>query len=421
MKASFIPPAFDLPFAWTLDLSFPFIAKLLFNLDSIQIHKDDQHLISGLKNKRLLYLSNYPTNLEPAIAYYVANEMGSRFHFMASRSLFNLGFGVIGELIKRVGAFSIITGSADRDAIKMARKILSEPAGKLVLYPEGIMSGENDNLASFLPGVAQIAFGGLEDALKKDPSAELIVQPAFVKYLISGSKESILREIENSLQRIERKLRLFPGGRTILRRFLTIGRVLLEETEFELGVPKSEIEGKDFDYRLGRARHTALNQAGNILNIKFKDTDHAIDKIRQLLAVLDHLDTDFQFAKEKGLTPQNIRRARQLVDTAYTFIITKPKNLIQFPSAERLMEWIGSFEKHVFGKSGDRARKAEVLLAPSFSLNEYLKTYQSNKREGISHLMTDIRNSMETLVERGRNLSEPIVPPYSVGLDLHIG
>ncbi len=422
MKSSFIPPSFELPVALTLDLSFPILSKLLVNLDGVDISREDQKYLREFRNKRLLYLSNHPTEVEPIIAYYVANEIGSRFHFMASRNIFNLGFGLVGEVIKRVGAFSIVTGSADRDAIKMSRKILSEPEGKLVLYPEGMMSGENDNLVSFMPGVAQVAYGGLEDALKKDPSAQLLVLPTVVKYKISGSKESILRSVEESLQRIERKLKVYPGGRTLLRRFLTIGRVLLEETEFELGVPKVDIDGKDFDYRLGRARHTALNQAASILNVQFKDTDHAIEKIRQLFMALDSLEGGTPLpTTPKEISPQNIRRAKQLVDTAYTFLITKPKNLVQHPSAERLFEWICSFERHVFGKSEDRPRRAHVLIGTAFSLEPYHRIYLSNKKEGIAALMVEIRRQMETLVEKGKSLTEPVVAPYSVGLDINIG
>jgi hypothetical protein len=422
MKSSFIPPAFDLPVALTLDFTFPILSKFLFNLDGVDISREDQKALRELKNKRLLYLSNHPSDVEPAIAYYVANEIGARFHFMASRNIFNWGFGLVGELIKRVGAFSILSGSADREAIKTARKILSNPDGKLVMYPEGMMSGENDSLVSFMPGVAQLAFWGLEDALKKDPSSQLLIQPSFVKYKISGSKDSILKQVEESLQRIERKLKIFPGGRTLLRRFLTVGRVLLEETEYELGVPKSDIEGKDFDYRLGRARHTALNQAANILNVKFKDTDHAIEKIRQLFITIDSLEAGSPLpTTPKELSPQSIRRAKQLVDTAYTFLITKPKNLVQHPSAERLFEWISSFERHVFGKTEERARKAHVLIAPAFSLEPYHQIFLTNKREGISALMSEIRKQMEVLVEKGKNLTEPLVAPYSVGLDINIG
>ncbi len=422
MKSSFIPPSFELPFVLGLDLSFPILSKLLFNLDGIELPREDERVLSEIKDKRVLYLSNHPSDVEPAVAYYVANSIGTRFNFMASRSIFNWGFGLVGEVIKRVGAFSVLSGSPDRDALKTAKGILASPKGKLVMYPEGMMSGENDNLVSFMPGVAQVGFWGLDAALSKEPGAELYIQPTFVKYKISGSRESILREIESSLGRIEKKLRLYPGGRTLLRRFLTVGRVLLEETEFELGIPKSEIDGKDFDYRLGRARHTALNLAASILNVSFSDSDNAIQKIRDLFTAIDCLEAGMPLpSTPTNLTPQNIRRAKQLVDTAYTFIITKPKNLIQWPSAERLIEWIYSFEKHIYGKTEFRARRAYVLVSPAFPISKYYPNYLNNKKEGIQSLMNRIQEEMEILLERGKRISEPLVPPYSVGLDLQIG
>lgn len=422
MKDSFIPPRFEFPIALGLDFGFPILTKLLFNIDGVEISKDDELRLKEIKNKRVMYLSNQPSELEPVIAYHIASKIGTRFHFMTSRSIFNWGFGLVGEVIKRVGAFSVISGSLNRSAIRTAKQILSLSDGKLVMYPEGMMSGENDNLVSFMPGVAQVSFWGLEAALEKEPHAELWIQPSFVKYKISGTRDSILADIETSLSRIERKLKLYPGGRTLLRRFLTVGRVMLEETEFELGIPKSETNGKDFDYRLGRARHTALNLAASILNVKFHESDNAIQKLRLLFMALDSLEAGAPLSSTpKKLTDQNIRRAKQLVDTAYAFIITKPKNLIQWPSAERLMEWICSFEKHIFGKTEARARKAHVVVAPAFSIAPFYQTYKTNKKDGIQSLLIEIRKEMEALLERGKNESEPIVPPYSVGLDLQIG
>ncbi|MDF3818559.1 1-acyl-sn-glycerol-3-phosphate acyltransferase [Leptospira sp. 96542] len=421
MKSSFIPPSIEFPVALSLDFGLPVLSKILYNLDGIVIPKEDELLLREIRDKRVLYLSNQPSEVEPAIAYYVASKIGTRFHFMASRGIFDWGFGLVGEVIKRVGAFSVLSGIADRDAIKTCKKILANPTGKLVMYPEGIMSGENDNLVSFMPGVAQLAYWSLEAAMEHEPGAELYLQPTFVKYKLAGSRESILKTVESSLARMEKKLKLYPGGRTLLRRFLTVGRVLLEETEYELGIPKSDIEGKDFDYRLGRARHTALNLAAKILNVKFLDTDNALQKIRELFTALDCLEAGMPLASTPKLSDVNIRRAKQLVDTAYTFLITKPKNLIQWPSAERLMEWIYSFEKHMFGKSEYRARKAYVLATKAFPLSPYYHLYTNNKKEGIQAVMTEIRHEMETLMERGRLLSEPLVPPYSVGLDLQIG
>ena len=173
---------------------------------------------------------------------------------------------------------------------------------------------------------------------------------------------------------------------------------------------------------MGRARHTALNLAGQILNLKFQDSDNAIQKIRILFHTLDRIEAGIPLeSTPKHLTDQNIRRAKQLVETAYAFLIAQPKSLIQWPSAERLMEWICSFERHIFGKSEMRAKKAYVYATPSIPLASYFQKYKTNKKESYHLLLGDIRKEMEKLLERGKKESEPLVPPYSVGLDLQIG
>lgn len=85
------------------------------------------------------------------------------------------------------------------------------------------------------------------------------------------------------------------------------------------------------------------------------------------------------------------------------------------------MEWICSFEKHIFGKTEMRPRKAHVVVGPAFSLAPYFQTYKSQKKDAIQSLLAEIRKQMEILMERGKKESEPMVPPYSVGLDLEIG
>ncbi|GIX41567.1 MAG: hypothetical protein KatS3mg129_1300 [Leptospiraceae bacterium] len=263
----FIPPGFNLPLLWTLDLSFPILAKLIQNLEEIEISKEDRNYLRTLRNYRLIYASNHPTTTEPIVAYYVANVMGSRFNYMASRQVFDWGNGLVGKLIQNVGAFSVLPGTSDREAIKTARKILSSPSGKLVLFPEGEpTSGENDHLMPFQPGIAQLAFWSYEDIIKTEPEEDLYILPAFVKYIIKGTDAQIKGELHQSLQRIEKKLGIDPKNKNLLRRFLTIGRILLEEAERIYNI-KPEKE-KGWDYRIGRVRHQILDNIANKFHIK---------------------------------------------------------------------------------------------------------------------------------------------------------
>ncbi len=413
MKEFFIPPKFEAPLAWAFDLAFPILSRSLFNLQNVYISELDARKLRTLSRERVLYFSNHPTTIEPPVAYYVANKMGSRFHFMASRNVFDWGEGFVGEVIRRVGAFSVLSGGADKDAIKMSRKILSTPQGKLAIYPEGMCSGENDNLLPFLPGTAQIGFWGLEDARKQEPNADIIVLPAFVKYILTGTRSQLLEEIESSIDAIERELHLNPGNRNLLRRFLMVGRFLLERTEEEYKI--SPTPDQDYEYRVGRVRHETLNRAGNLLNLQFDPEANAIDKIRELFTVLDAIEAGFSAKGQKPIPKPTIRQARIETEKAYTFLVTKPHHLVSYPTAERFVEWLTRYETLLFGKSAFRPREAHVQFAPFFRLGEYWESYKKDKKSTVQSLTNRLRTDLETLLKKSIPMTSPIVTPEELG------
>ncbi len=414
-KNFFISHEIDYPFLWGMDLSLPYILKFALNIEGVDISDSERTLLRSLNSERLLYFSNHPSTIEPPVAYYVANVIGSRFYYMASRNVFNWGFGIVGSLIKKVGAFSVLSGGADREAVKMAKSILAGKAGKLVIYPEGMCSGENDNLVPFMPGIAQIGFWGLEDARKSDPKADVKVLPAFVKYLLTGTKESQTKEIQSSLERIEGYLKIVPGNKNLLRRFLTVGRVLMEDAEKEYGIHYDS--EKDYNFRVGAIRHAAINRAAEKLGIQFKEDEDAIQKIREVFTVLDGIVSGL--GKEKvSISKAELVYVQKDVDRAYLFLVIKPEYLLSYPSAERFMEWIYRFENLIFGKTNPRPRRARVIFSRPFGLSDYYESYKENKKNTVEAVTVRLRKDIETLLEKAVRFSSPIVEPFDVGEDL---
>ncbi|MBX7058050.1 MAG: 1-acyl-sn-glycerol-3-phosphate acyltransferase [Leptospirales bacterium] len=409
---AFIPPEFHLPTAWALDAALPAIMKAALNLDAIDISREDRRLLRTLRHGRLLYMSNHPSTVEPPVAYAVANAMGSRFHYMASRVVFNWYGGILGEIIRRLGAFSVLAGAGDRESIRTARRILAAPDGKLVIYPEGMMSGENDNLLTFMPGAMQLAFWGLEDARKTSPAADIPVLCAFVKYLMSASPRQQLQEIEESLRRLEFRLGIDPGGKGLLRRFLTIGRVLLEQSEREYHIPMAS--ETDYEYRVGRARHAALNAAAETLGIELDVREDALGKMRALFAAVESMEAGFPGALKHRPDSARLEEARRHMERAYTFLVVRREYLLSRPTAERCYEWLTRFETVVHGESKPRPRRARLLLARPFYIGDYYEAYKENRRHGMALAMERVRRELENLMARGALLSEPIVPAYQI-------
>lgn len=415
----FIPPSFNLPFAWTVDAAFPVIIKLYMNLDEIEVAPEDRRMLRNLRKDRLIFFSNHPSTSEPPVAYNVANIMGTRFRYMASRQVFQQTFGIVGRFIQSLGAFSVIAGAPDRESLRTARGSLAEPGGKLVLYPEGEpTSGENDNLLPFQPGIAQLGFWGLEDARKIEPDADITVLPSFVKYIYTGTEARIKADLHSSIARIERRHRIDPQNKNLLRRFLTVGRVLLEESEQNYQITPAA--RRDFDYRVGRLRHTILDGVADRLAVP--NYDHkadAIAKLRRLLAVLELYSVGAaDQAKLPAVSPQDLEWAEVECGKAYDFIVVKPEYLISRPTPERFYEWLTRFENYSFGKSTPRSRKAVVSFAVPFRLSEYYEEYKADRHLGLERLLKRLRRDLQTLLEASLDLSSPIVRPYDVGEDM---
>ena len=121
---------------------------------------------------------------------------------------------------------------------------------ELVIFPEGEpMCSENDNLMPFQSGIIKLGFSALSDARETDPTADITILPAFIKYVIMTPKDQVKKNLENHISKIEAKLGASAGGRNLLRRFLMVGRILQEQAEKEYGI---EVVNDDYNYRIGK-------------------------------------------------------------------------------------------------------------------------------------------------------------------------
>ncbi len=411
----FIPSSFNLPVAWAVDFSLPILLKQLQNLDGVVIKPEDTKMLRSIREERLLYFSNHPTTSEPPVAYYVANLMGARFHFMAARQVFEWGGGLVGRFIQSLGAFSVLAGAADRESIKAARALLSQERGKLVVYPEGEpTSGENDNLLPFQAGAAQLGIWALEDARKEDPNADILVLPTFVKYVMTGTEAHLRADLHTAIKNVEAKLGVEPGNRNLLRRFLAAGRFMLEQAEKHYGIPMAA--EKDYDYRVGRVRHFILDNVAERLGLTSYDKkSDAIVKLRHLLAVLEMILVKFPDPRLPNPPQSDIEWAQRECQKAYDFIVIKPEYLLSRPTAERFYEWLARFETYLDGTTNPRPRKAHVFFAKPFRLSEYYTDYKKEKKATVEKLTARLRADTQALLDQALPLTEPLVRPYDIG------
>lgn len=423
MKRFFIPPDFNLAAAWFADATLPASLRTYQNIHELEITPADREMLRSLRHNRLLFFTNHPSQAEPMIAYHIANVMGSRFHYMATRRAFDFLFGAVGKLFQSVGAYSILPGVADRDSMRMTRQILSAPGGKLAIFPEGEpMCGENDSLMPFQPGFLKLGFAALQDARKTEPTANISVLPGFIKYVIKSSRDQIIEHLTQSIGTIEKKLGLEAGHRNLLRQFLMVGRVLLENSEKEYGItPPADA---DFDFRIGKLRHTILDRVAEMMKLKHYNTGaDAIHKLRHLTSIIELLEVGYESPELPVLTPSELAAANRECIKAYDFIVIKRDYLVSRPTPERFYEWLQRFESLALGRT-PRAlggephplpRRAVITFAKPFTLGEHYDAFQKGKGEYVEQLTNEIRAQMQALLDASASLTYTIVDPGDVG------
>ncbi|MEB3211217.1 MAG: 1-acyl-sn-glycerol-3-phosphate acyltransferase, partial [Leptolyngbyaceae bacterium] len=141
-------------FQWTL----PFYARIR-NRMTVKISAEDQAQLAALQGKRVLLLANHPTYFDDWIAVFILSaHIHQSFYYLAAYERFR---GLEGRLIQRLGAYSIRRGLGDRPSVAMTRTLLMQSGCKLVIFPEGGCSYQNDTVMPFRTGAIQIAFQAL--------------------------------------------------------------------------------------------------------------------------------------------------------------------------------------------------------------------------------------------------------------------
>lgn len=421
----FIAPGFNLPLAWTMDLLLPVLLKTVQNIDEVIVSPEDRKMLRSLRDERLLFFTNHPTTAEPPITYHLGNIMGARFQYMASRQVFDWNGGIAGKVISNLGGFSVIAGVNDRESFKTARAALSKPKGKLVLYPEGEpTSGENDSLMPFQQGAAQISFWAMDDARKIDPQANIMILPGFIKYVMQGTESEVRNKLETSIRKLEKNMQIDPGNKNLLRRFLTVGRVMVEEAEADYKIAAASRD--DFDYRIGRIRHAILDNVAEKLGVTGGGYDlksDAITKLRFLFAQLEMILIDYPDPKLPKLSAKEKEWMHRELVKAFDFIVIKKEYLISRPTAERFSEWLARFESYKYGKTpralgGEPpaiARKAYAKFAKPFPLTEYWSENKADKKKGVEKMLKRLRSDIQDQLDDALNLTQPLVKPYDIG------
>jgi 1-acyl-sn-glycerol-3-phosphate acyltransferase len=144
-----------------------------------------------------LIVSNHISYLDPPLIG--AAALPRRTHFMAKAELFRIP--LLGWAIRRLGAFPVVRGAADREALRIARALLA--AGEaVVMFPEGTRSPDGRLRPAFTgagalalePGVCVVPAAVWGSRGARGPVRVVFGRPVDLADLASGPRSRRARE-----------------------------------------------------------------------------------------------------------------------------------------------------------------------------------------------------------------------------------
>ena len=348
-----------------------------------------EHLRASLDaGSGVLLAPNHSRPCDPLMMGMLSGAVNRQFHAMASWHLFMQG-RVQRFLLQCIGGFSVYREGMDRESLKCAVRVLAEARSPLVIFPEGIVTRNNDRLLNLMDGVSFIARSAAKQRAASASPGKIVVHPVFIRYFFEGDLAATVAPV---LKDIETRLSWQPQVTLPLReRIVKAGHGLFALKEMEyFGAPQPGPMRERLPLLLERVLaplerewKTERGEPDTMSRVKRLRTAILPDMVRGGLAAAE-------------LT----RRWRQFADLyfAQQLHCYSPDYLDGTPSPERLLETVERYEEDLT----DKARPHPPLHAV-ISIGEAIEVAPTRDRRADGDPLADeLRRQLGILLEESK-------------------
>ncbi len=428
--ASEAAPSFYPPIQWPLmarlvqGISYP-LARQLYKF-RISVSEESVGRVRSVDNARLVFVCNHPT-LEDGITLFVlSTRLGQLFHYIVAYESFK---GLMGWFIQRLGCYSIRRGLGDRASISQTLSLLKQPLCRLVIFPEGGCSYQNDTIMPFRPGAIQLPMSVLAQLAKKAPSPEKVpdfyVVPVSLKYRYGSPMGNV---IDSTLSRMEAELKISvasgndaeaPDNYHRLRQVAHAVILKLENEARENGMPLPDTGTLGWNERIEHLRRIFIQKCENLLNIEPNLNMPIRERVYKVQALLEDVAAEqaasevakndpsvsSKPAENQGSSSVGINRKEVYWDTVrlLNFDAIYDGYVAESPTPERFLDTLVRLEREVFHLEHPQPkapRKACFYIGEPINLKSYLRDFQRDRPGTIDRLSEELRQIMQSNLDR---------------------
>lgn len=392
----FIPPQLNPLLTRLIQSVFYLLTYFVFKFRLI-VEEEDLAKVKAIAHQRIIYLPNH-SNLDDGVAMFqLSTRIGQLFHYVVAIEAFR---GILGKLMQLVGCYSIRRGVGDRPSVMQTLKILQQSQSKLVIFPEGGCSYQNDTVIPFRTGAIELAFKALEKLAKQEASVpDFYLVPVSLKYRYPKATE---QQIDQALEGLEVALAIKSSKTSNNDHYVRL-RVIAEKvlTNLEAEYHLIPVDSSDWNQRLQSLRMQMLSYCEGKLAIASGNELRNRERVYKVQSIL-----------------RNLKDSEQNPAVDYQHLYLTTVRLLNFdaiydgyvaekPTIERYFATIDRLEREVFGIDQPKFKGRREIIAKigtPINLKEYWQQAQSDQPSASqAQIIGNLTNIIQQQVQENLN------------------
>lgn len=384
----------------------------------VEINESVLHAFELLKNAGVVICVNHCRHEDPYILFGVSRAVKECFYFLTAREIFGSKDAYKAQWLQKLGCFSVARATLDVASFRAARQLLMQQK-KVVIFPEGEISHQNNSLMELKNGAIHIALSAAALSQSKSESkrdrdskeGQIYIVPLVLKYRYEGSVEA---ELQQSLERLERYLgssvdlvgngSLKASGLSFEQRL----RQLFELLMSRLQEPEKMLdEGLSFDHKMWLVREKLLEEARAHLGVELLSGADQLSRMHILRGMFNEAKRDknkggksySQCEKYKRYDFKKARPFYHRLKIAIELCGIGEQSINRTLREEEKAELVSILEKIVFGKvTMKRPDFVRVEAGIVLDMECYLPDFKQDKKKAIAQLKAKLVAELQDLL-----------------------
>jgi 1-acyl-sn-glycerol-3-phosphate acyltransferase len=411
----FRPPLDTPALIWFVNACLPMYMKFKLHDTRVQPAVGAVDRFKSYAGKRALVCPNHSNRHDPQVMFEFSRRAGESFNYVAAREVFDYDNGANGWWLQHLGCYSVVRGAADRESFKTTKRVLAEGKKKLVLFPEGEISHQNDTLMPLESGAAQLTFWAVEDLVKQAGGADIApiyVIPLAIKYTFA---QDIRPHLIRCLSALEERVGIKTAEPSLYVRLRNLALKLLDTLEHEYSL--KSVTDATMNDRIVALRQYILTNLGRQLQVDVSPNAKQLETVRILR---NHLD-DFIYAHENEQASEYEKAVHEEraatfkgyyndLDRVVNFIAIYDGYLKEKLSQERFADILDRLEREIMRTREPQARGARIVhvdVGEPIDLSARYADFKKDKRGTINKVTEEIFSQISVMLvklEQGRQL-----------------